>query len=292
VVPGELRIYSTTIPAMDRRCCLMQDRVYRACVRMLSMGYAVSPTLSAPPAATAPNVNLALVETADGRACRVVVTAGSSGPLRGTLELEPDPGIAVAERSHGVDLESGGMCVSEVDVTAGVGSGPRPSRIVGNLRCLDGRLLRTEVWVPSTAKPTATGALAEAEDILAQGGGEVRVRSDKANVRGKCISHWDRRGHYLEWTVEVPATGRYEFLVRYCSPHEAKRVLLLDGAQVREIVLPITGGFGSAPGDWEQVTFVKPDGKPFQLEKGRHTIRLMNSSDTGMNVDYLGFVRK
>ncbi len=43
VVPGELRIYTTTIPAQDRRVCLMQDPVYRAEVAHRSMGYEQSP---------------------------------------------------------------------------------------------------------------------------------------------------------------------------------------------------------------------------------------------------------
>jgi rhamnogalacturonan endolyase len=43
VLPGELRIYTTTIPAQDRRVCLMQDPVYRAEVARRSMGYEQSP---------------------------------------------------------------------------------------------------------------------------------------------------------------------------------------------------------------------------------------------------------
>ena len=43
VLPGELRIYTTTIPARDRRICLMQDAVYRAEVAHRSMGYEQSP---------------------------------------------------------------------------------------------------------------------------------------------------------------------------------------------------------------------------------------------------------
>ncbi len=42
-LPGELRIYTTTVPASDRRVCLMQDPVYRATVAHLSMGYPQSP---------------------------------------------------------------------------------------------------------------------------------------------------------------------------------------------------------------------------------------------------------
>ena len=43
ILPGELRIYATSIPAKDRRVCLMQDPFYRAEVVHRSMGYEQSP---------------------------------------------------------------------------------------------------------------------------------------------------------------------------------------------------------------------------------------------------------
>jgi rhamnogalacturonan endolyase len=43
ILAGELLIYTTTIPAKDRRVCLMQDPVYRAEVAHRSMGYEQSP---------------------------------------------------------------------------------------------------------------------------------------------------------------------------------------------------------------------------------------------------------
>ena len=46
ILPGELRIYATTIPATDRRVCLMQDPFYRAEVVHRSMGYEQSPVTS------------------------------------------------------------------------------------------------------------------------------------------------------------------------------------------------------------------------------------------------------
>ena len=46
VLPGELRIYTTTIPAKDRRVCLMQDPVYRAEIVVQSMGYQQPPVTS------------------------------------------------------------------------------------------------------------------------------------------------------------------------------------------------------------------------------------------------------
>jgi rhamnogalacturonan endolyase len=45
-LPGELRIYTTTIPATDRRVCLMQDPVYRSMVADLASGYAQTPVTS------------------------------------------------------------------------------------------------------------------------------------------------------------------------------------------------------------------------------------------------------
>lgn len=43
---GELRIYSTTIPAADRRVCLMQDPLYRSDVALRTMGYEHVPMTS------------------------------------------------------------------------------------------------------------------------------------------------------------------------------------------------------------------------------------------------------
>jgi rhamnogalacturonan endolyase len=45
-VEGELRIYTTTIPASDRRVCLMQDPIYRLDVAHLAMGYEQPPMTS------------------------------------------------------------------------------------------------------------------------------------------------------------------------------------------------------------------------------------------------------
>jgi rhamnogalacturonan endolyase len=45
-VPGELRIYTTTIPAADRRVCLMQDPIYRMDVVCAAMGYYQVPMTS------------------------------------------------------------------------------------------------------------------------------------------------------------------------------------------------------------------------------------------------------
>lgn len=45
-LPGELRIYTTPIPATDRRVCLLQDPIYRNYVTAAAMGYYQPPMLS------------------------------------------------------------------------------------------------------------------------------------------------------------------------------------------------------------------------------------------------------
>ncbi|NQT85532.1 silent information regulator protein Sir2 [bacterium] len=45
-VPGEMRIYTTALPATDRRPCLMQDPLYRLDVAHAAMGYTQVPMLS------------------------------------------------------------------------------------------------------------------------------------------------------------------------------------------------------------------------------------------------------
>jgi len=42
-VPGEIRIYTTTMPAKDRRVCLMRDPIYRMDVAIQAMGYTQMP---------------------------------------------------------------------------------------------------------------------------------------------------------------------------------------------------------------------------------------------------------
>jgi rhamnogalacturonan endolyase len=46
LLPGEMRIYTTTIPAKDRRVCLMQDPMYRVETVVQTMGYQQPPVTS------------------------------------------------------------------------------------------------------------------------------------------------------------------------------------------------------------------------------------------------------
>jgi hypothetical protein len=88
-VEGELRIYTTPIPAMDRRVCLMQDPVYRQASTMNAMGYTQDPTLSYNPELRSPNLNLTcLTEDRTEPVLQVVVAAPEDRPIRGQTPVQ------------------------------------------------------------------------------------------------------------------------------------------------------------------------------------------------------------
>ncbi|MDZ4198290.1 MAG: hypothetical protein U1E27_03295, partial [Kiritimatiellia bacterium] len=88
--PGEIRIYTSPIPAMDRRVCLLQDDLYRQAVRMASMGYWIIPTLPSEPEQSAPNLNLTWrIENLDSPQLRAVVSAPANASVQGTLTVNP-----------------------------------------------------------------------------------------------------------------------------------------------------------------------------------------------------------
>ena len=95
-MPGELRIYSTTIPATDRRVCLLQDPVYRLSTAMNAMGYTQDPTLSTCLEAVSPGLNVTVrEEQGDAEAIlQVVVSAPLDKPVEGRVRLSADEGIA------------------------------------------------------------------------------------------------------------------------------------------------------------------------------------------------------
>ncbi len=106
-VAGELRIYTTPVPAMDRRLCLMQDEPYRMRTTMNAMGYFQVPTLSYVPEARAPNLNLTLQKEGKKNGCRVVAVAPLTSGLKGTLTLTAPKGIRLQKETLDVDLKPG-----------------------------------------------------------------------------------------------------------------------------------------------------------------------------------------
>ncbi|MBI2298907.1 MAG: hypothetical protein HYU66_08165 [Armatimonadetes bacterium] len=285
-VPGEVRIYSTPIPATDRRVCLLQDPLYRADVRMQSMGYPQAPMTTDCLEAVSPGLNMTAMSDDKGEpVVRLVVSAPMATPLKGVLRLTAD-GATVVPDTLPVDVQDGERLVKTVTLRQ-MGQG----RQVVVRAVLDGaeRPLHGEVPVVLPSRPLTGVPMTQAESFTAQGGGEVHLRDDKPGAVGKSFSHWDSAGHWLEWGIEVPKAGAYRLVIRYCAAAEARRKLTVDGQDRGVQAFPNTGGFGATASEWDHFTAVDAQGKPLSLDlsAGTHLIRMENVDGKGLNLDYL-----
>lgn len=126
----------------------------------------------------------------------------------------------------------------------------------------------------------------EAEDFVAQGGGEVNIYRDAINVSGTSLSHWNRStNHWLEWQFAVPADGRYEIFLRYTTRLEGRRRnLTIDGKSpgpaYDDILFEKTGGWAIGQDTWA----FRKLGPPVALTAGSHRLR-MTCLNSAINVD-------
>jgi rhamnogalacturonan endolyase len=141
-VKGELRIYTTPVPAMDRRVCLMQDVPYRMRTTMNAMGYFQVPTLSYVPEALSPNVNLTVQKEGKKNLCRVVVVAPLDKGLKGSVALIAPKGVKLSKTAWGIDLKPGERVAEGVPFE---GSAERGAPIVAELAIEGGAVLRGAV---------------------------------------------------------------------------------------------------------------------------------------------------
>ncbi len=291
-VKGEVRIYSTDIPAMDRRVTLMQDPQYRLAVATSSMGYLFDSCLSYLPTDVSPNLNLTLSPKGMTRSLRVVISAPLDRPLRGTLTLSLPSCFDCRPEKRNIDLAKGGLETLNISMKI---VGELQGKIRAELVLDDGTVLRGQVAVRETpvkvnVRPPE-GFVVEAEDFIAEKGGKVLVRSDKAGVsKGKSFSHWDKTGHELTWKIHVPEDGKYKLQLRYCG-EPTTRTIRVNDEMLGVFHIPTSGGFGTGAGDWETYT-VERQGKalPLTLKAGLQTIRIVNTRGEMMNLDYLALV--
>ncbi len=123
-VPGELRIYSTTLPAMHRHVCLMQDPIYRMATAMNAMGYTQNATLTECLESTATNIQLISTEREPGQMnLQVVVSAPRDRAVVGKLTLSTDRGLSLSPGQLAIQLQPGQRVVRSVvmkgDTTSG-----------------------------------------------------------------------------------------------------------------------------------------------------------------------------
>jgi rhamnogalacturonan endolyase len=289
-VKGELRVYTTTIPAMDRRVCLMQDPNYRLSTAMNAMGYTQNSTVLYNPEMRSPNLNLTLMERGqESPVCRIVVSAPAEKGLSGDVQIVAPEGVEATPAAFSVNLSPGERIVRTVDL-----SSAGENRLAGILRArlaTAAGVLAGQVPVKLAGGFIKRGIIFQAEAFAEQTGGAVHIRDDKAGTMGKSISHWDDKGHTLTWRFDVPEAGTYRLVARYCTPKTVTRNAEIDGRKLAPQTLPSTGGFGDMAADWEHTPFTA-DGRALrlQLKPGQHTVRLENTDGNGCNLDYLALV--
>jgi hypothetical protein len=167
-----------------------------------------------------------------------------------------------------------------------------------------------EVLIRTLATPTALakveppdlnapGAIViEAEDFAREGdGGPVQVsRGEHADQHGgaSLYGFGPGQGHWLEWRVSVPETGKYALYARTATQEEySLRTLTLDRKPpfpaAALLSFPGTGGWArDDAAQWVWTLVAGADGRPpLELRAGERRLRLTTVGEKHVNVDVM-----
>lgn len=151
------------------------------------------------------------------------------------------------------------------------------------------RMLAKDAHLPPNA------VVANAADITGQGGGTIEITEKKIGAQGKAFLHWDAAGHWLEYTLTVPA-GRYALWLRACTSEGAVLRKITVAGQTPEAAsaqeIAGTGGYSSGQDDWRILVVADKDAHDlaFDLPAGPVTLRLENLDGESLNLNWLALV--
>lgn len=286
-VPGELRVYTTPIPAMDRRVTLVQNPGYRNNIVNDMQGYYSDAQLPYTPTTESDNLSL-IVRTEPGVKpyLQLTVSASRHAPLDGKLVLFPPAGITVPENEWNVSLKPGEICVKNFALPDTL---PERVTVRAELRTKD-KTLRGRVLVVLPRKvafPDGTIRI-PAANFSAERGGKVRIVKGRPTAHDGTLVAWDKKEHAIDWKFTVSKPGRYELRLHRTSPAEATRSVLCDGKAVGEVYLEPTGGMGFSAADWEVEAVKTAAGSVIlDLAAGEHTLTMLNLDGAMQNLAYL-----
>ena len=145
--------------------------------------------------------------------------------------------------------------------------------------------------------PTVGAIAFEAEKNWAETGGKIRVsKGGHKNVSGDDnLWGWNKTGHTITWSLDVPADGDYELWLVGATQTGLLAEAKVDDGDALALWFAPTGGWGrSKASEWRAYQLRTAIGDPatFNLAKGKHNFALTNRSGMGLNIDRIVLVRK
>ena len=277
-LPGEIRIYSTNIPAMDRRICLMQDSLYRNIVSGNSQGYRVEPTLSYVPAVE--NHNLSVILKKKGERsfeASVTVSASKYSGLKGVLEFK-SPGRSFAPQeiqlSPNEHMQANFPLEGEMD----------PEQFCFASLKSSGGSLAARARLAPLPEPGFNAVSINACNLSGESGGKTNVVKGRPGAEKGCLTGWNQKGHKLVWRIQPPA-GKYRLQLKIAAPFVARRSVQINQQKLGVFEFECTGGNGGAKDQWEVVDIEK-DGKTVEFSANGKPIEisLTNIDNVMLNV--------
>ncbi|MHA4809671.1 PKD domain-containing protein [Flavitalea flava] len=136
--------------------------------------------------------------------------------------------------------------------------------------------------VTSSNPPPGTKAIPgkiEAENWNAMSGVDTQSTND---VGGGAVVGWIENGDWMDYNVNVAAAGTYTVSLRLSVPYTGTslQLRLANGAVLASLNLP---AYGSSFKDWQTVNTT------VVLPAGLQTIRLISTSNSGWNINWLSF---
>ena len=281
---GELRIYSTDIPAMDRRPSLMQDHFYRMATATESCGYHYDAIPQILPSSVATDVVLTLKKSM----LQITVTAPMQNGVDGTLSLELPDYIKGDFNKADIKLEKGGIWNKTVKLS---GVDPaKPDKIYAVLKLSNGKTLtaRTLSGKQTVKVPEAKlkGYWSEAENMKFQKGGKAIIRKWNGATRNKAITNWLKPGHKIGWQIPIKRDGKYKIIFRYATKrNNVRRQLEINGKNYGTLRFFPTGAMGANYLDWREFS---PD-ITLDLKKGMQNISL-NCISGALSLDGISLI--
>ena len=87
-------------------------------------------------------------------------------------------------------------------------------KIVDEINARDAQRIKASAEKPL---PKNTIIAIQAETYTAEGGGKIKTLNDRIGAIGEVLQGWNDVGHWLEWEVEAPSEGYYNFAICYAQ---------------------------------------------------------------------------